>query len=98
MSQLKHKGCQIFISYRREDNAGVTGRIYDRLTQHFGKKAVFKDIDSIPLGVNFKQHIDAIVQTCDVVLVIIGDKWLGEIKKTAARRIDSPEDFVRLEV
>lgn len=89
---------QIFISYRREDNADVTGRIYDRLVHKFGKASIFKDIDSIPLGVNVREHINAIVQECDVVLVMIGERWSGETKKTGKRRIDSPEDFVRIEI
>ena len=89
---------RIFISYRREDNTAVTGRIYDRLCQKFGGQSVFKDIDSIPLGVNFRHHIDGIVQACDVVLVIVGGRWAGETKKTGARRIDNPNDFVRIEI
>ena len=98
MSNPNRRNNQIFISYRREDNAGVTGRIYDRLVQKFGETAIFKDIDSIPLGVNFRQHIDAIVQECDVVLVVIGDRWAGEAKKPVRRRIDNPEDIVRIEI
>jgi hypothetical protein len=89
---------RIFISYRREDNAGVTGRIYDRLVQEFGGQAIFKDIDSIPLGVNFKRHIDSIVKECDVALVIIGDKWAGETGQPSNRRIDDPNDIVRIEI
>ena len=98
MSNPSRRNNQIFISYRREDNAGVTGRIYDRLVQKFGETAIFKDIDSIPLGVNFRQHIDAIVQECDVVLVVIGDRWAGESRKPVRRRIDNPEDIVRIEI
>jgi hypothetical protein len=98
MSNPTRGNNQIFISYRREDNAGVTGRIYDRLVQKFGETAIFKDIDSIPLGVNFRQHIDTIVQECDVVLVVIGDRWAGETRKPVRRRIDNPEDIVRIEI
>jgi hypothetical protein len=32
----------IFVSYRRTDSADVTGRIYDRLTEHFGREASSK--------------------------------------------------------
>jgi len=58
---------QIFISYRRDDSAGVTGRIYDRLVYRYGKKGIFKDVGSIPLGVNFKEYVDSVIQDCDVV-------------------------------
>jgi len=46
---------KIFISYRREDSADVTGRIYDRLIQKFGQGAVFKDVESMPFGVDLKE-------------------------------------------
>jgi hypothetical protein len=58
---------QIFISYRRDDSAGVTGRIYDRLVYRYGRKGIFKDVDSIPPGVNFKDYVDSVIQDCDVV-------------------------------
>ena len=51
----------IFISYRRDDSADVSGRIYDRLAEHFGDEAVFKDVDDIPFGVNFKEHLRAVI-------------------------------------
>ena len=55
---------KIFLSYRRQDSAGVAGRIYDRLRAHFGDDAVFMDIDSIPFGEDFREHIDAAVGQC----------------------------------
>jgi hypothetical protein len=97
MSDRAYISSRLFISYRREDSAGVTGRIYDRLTSHFGKDAVFKDVDSIPLGVNFKQHIDSVVNACAVTLVVIGKEWAGDVGGVG-RRLDDPRDFVRLEI
>ncbi|MEP7285741.1 MAG: SUMF1/EgtB/PvdO family nonheme iron enzyme [Chloroflexota bacterium] len=70
---------KIFISYRRDDSADVAGRIYDRLVAKFGKDAVFKDVDSIPFGVNFKKHLEGVVQQCAVELVIIGKQWLDRV-------------------
>ena len=87
---------KIFLSYRRQDSAGVAGRIYDRLRAHFGSDAVFMDIDSIPFGEDFREHIDAAVGQCDVVLAVIGTKWAGETD--AHRRLDDPRDFVRIEL
>jgi hypothetical protein len=86
----------IFISYRRDDTSDVTGRIYDRLIQHFGKESVFKDVDSIPLGIDFRQHLGDSVGRCDVLLTIIGRQWsAGEVGK---RRLDDVRDFVRIEL
>ena len=87
---------RIFLSYRRQDSAGAAGRIYDRLRAHFGNDAVFMDIDSIPFGEDFREHIDAAVGQCDLVLAVIGPRWSG--KTDTSRRIDDPRDFVRIEI
>jgi len=47
----------IFISYRRDDTAPYAGRIYDRLTAHFGAGQVFMDIDHIEPGEDFVEVI-----------------------------------------
>ena len=86
----------IFISYRREDSSDVTGRIYDRLCQHFGEQNVFKDVDSIPLGVDFREHLENSVAQCDVLLTIIGRQWMAGEK--GKRRLDDARDFVRIEM
>jgi hypothetical protein len=87
---------KIFLSYRRQDSAGIAGRIYDRLRAHFGDDAVFMDIDSIPFGEDFRKQIDSAVGRCDLVLAVIGTKWAGE--SDANRRIDDPRDIVRIEI
>ena len=89
---------QIFISYRREDSAAVAGRIYDRLIRDFGKEAIFKDVDTIPISVDVKQHINSAVANCSFLLVVIGDKWLNVTDKSGRRRLDDSEDFVRMEI
>lgn len=92
---------KIFLSYRRADSADIAGRIYDRLEAHFGAQQIFIDIDTIPFGVDFRQHIEASIQTCDVFLAIIGDRWLARSESpeaTPRTRLDDPEDFVRLEL
>jgi hypothetical protein len=98
MNRQPHKSNLIFLSYRREDTPAITGRIYDRLVQRFGREAIFKDVDSIPLGVNFRQHIDSIIAECSVVLVVIGNRWAGGAGEAGKRRLDDPRDFVRIEV
>lgn len=86
----------IFVSYRRDDASDVTGRICDRLIQHFGKAFVFKDVDNIPLGIDFRKHLGDAVGRCDVLLAVIGKRWLtGDVGQ---RRIDDIGDFVRIEI
>jgi hypothetical protein len=64
----------------------------------FGKVSVFKDVDSIPLGLDFKEYLDEKVGECNVFLAIIGDRWLEERDSTGKRRLDDPTDFVRIEI
>ena len=88
----------IFISYRRQDSGDVTGRIYDRLVQQFGREAIFKDVDSIPLGVDFRVVLDKAVGQCDLLLAVIGRQWLSSQNESGARRLDDQRDFVRIEI
>jgi hypothetical protein len=89
---------RIFISYRREDSAGHTGRLHDRLTTRFGRDQVFKDIDSIDPGADFTQAIKDAMASCDVVIVVIGKQWLTGTDAKGVRRLDNPKDFVRQEI
>jgi hypothetical protein len=88
----------LFLSYRRDDSADVTGRIYDRLIARYGRDAVFKDVDSIPLGVDFRRHLSDAVGRCKAVLVVIGRQWVAAADEVGRRRLDDPADLVRIEV
>jgi Tol biopolymer transport system component len=88
----------IFISYRRSDNPDATGRIYDRLIGEFGKSRVFKDVDSIPLGQDFRGHLNQVVGGCAAVLAIIGPHWADVRNGAGQRRLEDAEDFVRVEL
>lgn len=88
----------IFISYRRQDSQDFTGRIYDRLAATFGEKYVFRDFEDIPIGQDFRAVLDRETSQCDILLVIIGPQWLNIQDKNGKRRLDDPNDFVRIEV
>jgi len=89
---------KLFISYRRDDTADVTGRIYDRLEAEFRREFIFRDIDSIPTGMDFRDHIRHHVLKCDALLAIIGKSWLAVTTADGKRRIDQEEDYVRIEI
>lgn len=91
---------RIFISYRRSDSATIAGRIYDRLAGEFGEDNVFKDSYGIVPGEDFRGKIREQVALCDVLLVVIGPAWLHvtEQNNPGLRRLDNPNDWVRLEV
>src|SRR5262245_47226439 len=88
---------KITVSYRRDDSEAITGRIFDRLVAHFGKAAVFRDIDNIPPGVDFRRHIDEELQETDVLIVVIGRRWMGSARPGSVR-IQDESDPVRIEV
>lgn len=89
---------RIFISYRRIDSSGYAGRIYDRLVARFGENAIFMDVDTIEGGVDFIKTLEDAVQSCDVLIALIGRQWLNIQDNGGKRRLDNPEDFVRIEI
>lgn len=87
----------IFISYRREDSEGQSGRLFEDLCDRFGADAVFMDVVGIEPGQDFRAVIDTKVAACSVLLSIIGRHWLSARDAAGQRRIDDAADFVRLE-
>ena len=87
----------IFISYRRDDSAGYAGRLYDRLVGHFGADRVFMDVEHIEPGTDFVVAIEKAVESCHVLIALIGDEWLNIADAQGRRRLDDPHDFIRLE-
>jgi TIR domain len=87
---------KISISYRRKDSDAITGRIFDRLVAHYGAGAVFRDIDNIPPGYDFRKYISSALESTDILLAIVGPQWTG---KTEGRtRIHEATDLVRIEI
>ena len=89
---------RIFISYRRADSQAITDRIYEHFSREFGSKSVFQDVEDIPPGVDFRAFLNESVGACDVLLVIIGPQWATITDEQGRRRLDDPNDFVRIEV
>jgi hypothetical protein len=89
---------RIFISYRRTDSEGHTGRLFDELERRFGKQQLFRDLDTIPLGVDFTAAIGEAVSSCAVLIAVIGRDWLKLKDSAGRRRLDDPNDFVRIEI
>ena len=89
---------RLFISYRRDDSAGYAGRLYDRLEREFGRDHLVMDVDSIPLGANFVKVLGDEVAKCDLLLAIIGPGWLEARDEEGKRRLENPQDFVRIEI
>lgn len=88
----------IFISYRRDESRHAAGRLADDLAEAFGAQAIFRDIEGIDPGVDFAQALDKALQSCVVMLVLIGPRWMQHADDQGRRRIEQPGDWIRQEV
>jgi hypothetical protein len=88
---------RIFISYRRDDSRGYAGRLQGDLSRRYSDEHVFRDVE-IPPGADFGEYITGLVDKCNIVLAIIGPGWLDARDREGERRIDKPDDWVRLEI
>ena len=87
----------IFISYRRDDTEGQAGRLFEDLREAFGADAVFMDVATIEPGVDFRRAIERHTAACGALLALIGRNWLTAKGDNGQRRLDDPNDYVRLE-
>lgn len=88
----------IFISYRRSDSQGESGRLFDDLVRQFGKNAVFMDVVGIDAGRDFRRAIDDSIQSCSVLLAMVGPLWIEAADEQGTRRLENETDYVRLEI
>jgi len=86
----------IFLSYRRDDSVSETRNIRDAL-EHSGHN-VFMDKTSIELGKKWPDEIRMALENSEIVIAIIGNKWLTANNPDGRRRIDGENDWVRLEL
>jgi hypothetical protein len=98
----KPRGSKVFISYRRDDTRHIAGRVYDWLVLvgKLPEKEIFFDVDTIPMGVDFKKNISDAASVSAVVLVLVGEKWLNPTWRRSRRLFGSKpkEDFVQVEI
>ncbi len=84
----------IFISYRRDDARGASGRLYDWLRIAFGRERVFRDVHSIGAG-KWREKIDAALAQSAVCVAVIGPRWANAENLP---RLADPGDMVRHEL
>lgn len=89
---------RVFISYRRADSPDAVGRICDHLIAKLGDESVFKDVDSIPPGEDFRSSISDAIAKCEAFVVVIGPDWQERDAETNNLRINDPNDFVHIEL
>jgi TIR domain len=88
---------KVFICYRRDETSAHAGRLYDAMVARFGEGNVFMDVELAP-GVDFEERITEVVSGCVALLVVMGRSWATATNEQGQRRLDEPDDFVRLEL
>jgi len=88
----------VFISYRRDDSAAYTGRLYDSLSNHMDRAKVFMDLDKIHFGGDFPEVLRESIASAQAMIVVIGPRWLNIAHRDGTLRIQDPTDFVHQEV
>jgi hypothetical protein len=89
---------RVFINYRRDESAGYAGRIADSFEKYFGEDKVFRDIDSLEPGLDFSVAIERTLESSEVLVAVIGKNWLTATDAAGQRRLENPDDFVRVEI
>ena len=88
----------IFLSYRREDATPYARLLQYLLSERIPDARVFMDLDSIEAGLDFAEVIREAVESCTVLVALIGQQWATLADEEGRRRLDDPDDFVRFEV
>src|SRR5690242_10694811 len=94
----RRRNLRVFISYRKRDTAGQAGRLYDSLAARYGEHNVFMDTDAIDPGEDYRDALNSAVVDCDALVALIGRGWLTATDAEGRRRLDSPDDWVRIEI
>jgi uncharacterized protein YecT (DUF1311 family) len=89
---------KIFISYRRGDDPGSAGRLFDALKAAFDSDELFLDVDNIEPGLDFADVIHERIAQSEVLLAVIGKHWCDARDKDGRRRLENSSDNVRIEI
>ena len=88
----------IFISYRHEGGSTIANIIYDELCHHFLIENIFKDVNSLRPGADFKEEIRKAINLSCCLLVLIDKTWAGQKDAEGNTRAFQKDDFVRFEI
>ena len=89
---------KVFISYRRDEVLAMPAVFWIGWRTSLGRNVLFMDVDAIPLGTNFAKVLHEEVAKCAVLLAVIGPNWSDARDENGNRRLDDPNDFVRIEI
>ncbi|MET8758773.1 toll/interleukin-1 receptor domain-containing protein [Lentzea sp. NPDC004782] len=88
----------VFVNYRTGDGEWAAALVKRELSARFGADQVFYASQSIRLGEDFSREILSGLRRCEVLLALIGPRWIGAVDREGARRLDKTDDWVRREI
>lgn len=89
---------KVFVNYRNEDGSYAAAYVYAALSRRFGKERVFQSSSSIAPGDHYPTALLENAAECDVMLTLIGPKWLSIVDEGGVPKICRQEDWVRREI
>ncbi len=87
----------VFISYRRSDGGHIAKALYDQFTRRMPGAHIFRDVDAIPYGLDYRKILYDEVVKCDVLVAVIGPRWVRHAESTG-NPIWGENDFVQFEI
>lgn len=88
----------IFINFRKQDEPGFAALLQRELSRSFGAAAVFYASKAIRPGDDFQLGLLGGVRRSEVLIAVIGPRWLTTPHPTGGRALDHKTDWVRREI
>jgi TIR domain len=88
----------IFINYRNGDEEATATVIDQELSRRFGSDQVFRASKSIQPGEDYIPGLLDAVRNSQVLLVVIGSRWLAAVDGQGRNRLYDKDDWIRREI
>jgi TIR domain-containing protein len=88
MAKEQRRPKRVFISYRSRDAASQAQLLRKYFADRYKDKNVFFDTEGIFVGAKWASVIEQQVRDCDVLVAVIGPRWIELIKEYAIEEID----------
>ena len=89
---------KIFVNSRNGDGEYAATHIAATLMERLGSEHIFKSSHSIPPGDDYASMLLDMAASCDVMLSVIGPRWLTAVTEDGTRKLDREDDWVRREI
>ena len=89
---------EIFINSRTGDGHHLATILDQRLRARFGDEHVFLDRNAIPAGAEFAEVLERGVWSSNVLLCVIGPRWLTDPGDNGKPKIFDPDDWIHREL